>query len=59
LIPEEDFEKLMDAVTIACIGPITAETAQSMGFRVHVIAETYTIPGLTDALIQYYRDIRR
>jgi uroporphyrinogen III methyltransferase/synthase len=54
LIPEEDFENLFDPVTIACIGPITAETAQSLGFQAHVIAESYTIRGLTDAVIHYY-----
>jgi uroporphyrinogen III methyltransferase/synthase len=59
LIPEEDFENLVDAVTIACIGPITAETAQSLGFRVHVMAESYTIPGLTEAVIRYYSALRQ
>jgi uroporphyrinogen III methyltransferase/synthase len=54
MIPEENFEKLIDPVTIACIGPITAETAQSLGFRVDVIAESYTIQGLTEAVIGYY-----
>jgi uroporphyrinogen III methyltransferase/synthase len=54
LIPEEDFGNLIGPVTIACIGPITAETAQSIGFQVHVLAESYTIPGLADAIIGYY-----
>jgi len=55
LIPESDFERLLDAVKIACIGPITADTAKELGFEVDVIAETYTIPGLVDALITYYQ----
>jgi uroporphyrinogen III methyltransferase/synthase len=54
MIPEEDFKRLIESVTIACIGPITAETAQSLGFKVDIMAETYTIPGLTDAVIGYY-----
>jgi uroporphyrinogen III methyltransferase/synthase len=54
LIPQEDFNGLMQDVTIACIGPITADTARSLGFQVQVIAETYTIPGLSDAVVRYY-----
>lgn len=39
---------------VACIGPITAETAQEKGFEVDVIAEDYTIEGLTSSLIAHY-----
>lgn len=35
---------------VACIGPITAETARAAGMRVDVIADTFTADGLTDAL---------
>jgi len=55
LIPESDFPKLLEAVKIACIGPITADTAREQGFDVDVMAETYTIPGLVEALIDYYQ----
>ena len=36
---------------VACIGPITADTARRAGLRVDVIAEVHTIDGLVDALI--------
>lgn len=39
---------------VACIGPITAGTAQEKGFQVDVIAEDYTIEGLTSILIAHY-----
>ena len=42
-------------LTIACIGPITAQTAQELGLRVDVIAEEYTIQGLVNALASFYR----
>lgn len=54
LIPEKKFEKLMAPVTIACIGPITAKTARNLGFQVHVVAEPYTIDGLTEAVVRHY-----
>jgi uroporphyrinogen III methyltransferase / synthase len=36
--------------TIACIGPITAETAEAAGLHVDVVADVYTTEGLLDAL---------
>ena len=35
---------------VAVIGPITAETARSMGIPVHAMAEEYTVPGLVRAI---------
>ena len=35
---------------IACIGPKTAQVAQDAGFRVDILAETYTIEGLVAAI---------
>lgn len=35
---------------IAVIGPITAETAQALGFPVHAVASEYTVPGLVRAI---------
>jgi uroporphyrinogen-III synthase len=42
----------LDQVRIACIGPITAETARTNGLTVHVVASEYTVEGLVDALIE-------
>jgi uroporphyrinogen III methyltransferase/synthase len=56
LIPEAAFEQLMATVTVACIGPVTADTARGLGFKVHLVADTYTIPGLVNALIAYYEN---
>jgi len=38
--------------TVACIGPITADTARRAGLRVDVIADVHTIDGLVDALVE-------
>jgi uroporphyrinogen III methyltransferase/synthase len=37
---------------VACIGPITAETAARLGVRVDVVAKEHTIRGLVQALIE-------
>ncbi|MGZ0052688.1 uroporphyrinogen-III synthase [Brevibacillus gelatini] len=40
----------LDQVRIACIGPITAETARKNGLAVDVVASEYTVDGLLEAL---------
>lgn len=44
----------LQGVKFAAIGPITAETAKNLGFTPHIIAETYTIPGLIEAICRVY-----
>jgi uroporphyrinogen III methyltransferase/synthase len=43
---------LADRVRIACIGPITAQTARDLGLRVDIIAQEYTTRGLVDAIVR-------
>ncbi|MDD2390627.1 MAG: uroporphyrinogen-III C-methyltransferase [Desulfobacterales bacterium] len=53
-LPAEKQQALMKDVAVACIGPITADTAKHAGFNVDIIAESFTIPGLCDAIETYY-----
>jgi uroporphyrinogen-III synthase len=39
---------------MACIGPITADTAKSLGFKTDLVADEFTIEGLTTAISRYY-----
>ncbi|MBA2286444.1 MAG: uroporphyrinogen-III synthase [Ktedonobacteraceae bacterium] len=45
---------LLRDVRIACIGPITSQTARELGLDVHIEAREFTIDGLVAAIIQYY-----
>ncbi len=54
LLSEEVFSKLSAECTIACIGPITADTAASYGLKPDIVAEEYTIEGLTRAMVEYF-----
>jgi len=56
LLPPDPLETMLQGVSIASIGPITADTARDLGFKVDIIAESYTIPGLCEAIQQYYLD---
>ncbi|HRR42470.1 MAG TPA: uroporphyrinogen-III synthase, partial [Syntrophales bacterium] len=42
-------------VKIACIGPVTEKAAVRAGLKVDILQETYTIPGLVQSLIEYYK----
>ncbi len=38
---------------IACIGPVTSQTARELGLTVHIEASEYTIDGLIEAIVSY------
>jgi uroporphyrinogen III methyltransferase / synthase len=57
LLPPGQSKNLLQEVTIACIGPITADTARQLGLTVHVAAETFTIDGLCRAIVQFYNRV--
>jgi uroporphyrinogen III methyltransferase/synthase len=54
LLPPERFESLIEGVCVATIGPITADTARELGFKVDITAQDYTIDGLCEAIVEYY-----
>lgn len=45
---------LLEGITVACIGPITADTARDLGVKVDVVAGEYTIEGLVKSIQDYY-----
>jgi uroporphyrinogen III methyltransferase/synthase len=47
-----DTNALKNAV-IACIGPITARTAEELGLTPDVVAKEYTVPGLVSGLKEH------
>jgi len=49
----DDLGELLDGVTVACIGPVTAKTARDMGIQVHVIASEYTVEGMVTSILEY------
>ncbi len=52
LLPPSGIQDLLDGVMLASIGPITTETAEALGLRISVTAETFTIDGLCAAIVQ-------
>ncbi|WP_457574133.1 uroporphyrinogen-III C-methyltransferase [Desulfolithobacter sp.] len=53
---EKELHRLMDGVTIAAIGPITARTVTDAGLKVDIQPERYTISDMVQAIVNYYRE---
>ncbi|MGI8649076.1 MAG: uroporphyrinogen-III C-methyltransferase [Rubrobacter sp.] len=45
---------LLRGAKVACIGPITADTAKKHGLTIHIEADEYTIPGLVKAVEELF-----
>lgn len=54
LFAPADLAALMMGVAVACIGPVTAQTAIQLGLVVRVVPDEYTIPALARAIVRYY-----
>ncbi|CAI4032240.1 Uroporphyrinogen-III methyltransferase [Nitrospira tepida] len=50
----EEMVRLTQGVPVACIGPITADTARELGLSVTIQAGENTIPALAEAIVEYY-----
>jgi uroporphyrinogen III methyltransferase/synthase len=48
---------LVARVVIACIGPITARTAEAYGLTVTVMPATNTVPALTEAIVRHFKHV--
>lgn len=54
LLAEENIVKVIEGAVVASIGPVTAETALSFGIKTDIMPKKYTIPGLVEAILEYF-----
>jgi uroporphyrinogen III methyltransferase/synthase len=54
ILGQKEYKKLIEGVKIACIGPVTAKTAEEYGLKTDIMPREYTIPALVDALVDYF-----
>jgi uroporphyrinogen III methyltransferase/synthase len=47
---------LLAGVVVACIGPITAHTAEEYGVAVTVMPDENTVPALAEAIVRHFKD---
>ena len=55
IIGPDNVSKLLDGVMVASIGPITSTRARELGLKVDVEAAEYTIDGLIQAILEFYK----
>ena len=55
---QEELHRLLDGVTIAAIGPVTAATLAEHGLRVDIQPSRYTIADMARAIVAHYRKQR-
>ncbi|HXF92270.1 MAG TPA: uroporphyrinogen-III C-methyltransferase [Nitrospiraceae bacterium] len=53
-----EMKKATEGAVVACIGPITAETARELGFAVNIVAGENTVPALAQAIVRHFADER-
>lgn len=53
---QEQTADLLRHTAVAAIGPVTAETAATLGIGVSIQPATYTIPALVDAIARYFAE---
>lgn len=51
-----DFDSVKGKIKAATIGPVTTQTAREHGLEIACEAREYTIPGLVDAIMNYYAE---
>jgi len=51
----ETWRNVLAGALVACIGPITAQTACEFGLQPDIIAAEYTVEGLLDAIVRHYQ----
>jgi len=54
-VGEDFFSSLTKPPAVACIGPVTADTAVELGLPVDIMATKYTIDGLIEAILDYVK----
>ena len=50
-----DDYKLPESIKIACIGPVTVTAAKKLGLRIDIVQETYTVPGMVEAMKEAFK----
>lgn len=55
LIGQEQAADLLNTVAVATIGPVTARAAIELGITSPIVADTYTVEGLVQKLVEHFR----
>jgi uroporphyrinogen III methyltransferase/synthase len=54
MFPDDDLPSLLDRAAVACIGPITGQTAREHGLEVDIMPAEYTVEALAAKIVEYF-----
>jgi uroporphyrinogen III methyltransferase/synthase len=57
VVGDHELQRSLRGVKIACIGPVTADAVTELGLRAEVVAESYTIGALVEAIVNEVRTL--
>ncbi len=55
MLGQKEYKSLLNGVAVACIGPVTAKTAEEYGMKIDVMPKEYTIPALVEAMVGFFK----
>jgi uroporphyrinogen III methyltransferase/synthase len=55
VFPKKGIRQYKNKFKVASIGPVTSQTAKDYGLKVDIEAKEYTLDGLAEAIVKYYR----
>lgn len=59
ILGQKEYKKVLTGAVIACIGPVTAKTAEEYGIKTDIMPKDYTIPALVEAMVEYFKNEQR
>lgn len=57
ILGENRLLRLLEGVTVAAIGPVTAKTCRELGLEVHIEPEKYTLETMTAEIVKYFTSV--
>ncbi len=54
---KKNLQQWMSGINVACIGPITAKTAENKNFSVEIVPAEYTIEAFTDSIVEFFQKL--
>ncbi|HXY61460.1 MAG TPA: uroporphyrinogen-III C-methyltransferase [Nitrospirota bacterium] len=55
ILGKKEYKALLNGVAVACIGPVTAKTAEEYDLKTTIMPKDYTIPALVNELADFFK----
>ncbi|HEX9020818.1 MAG TPA: uroporphyrinogen-III C-methyltransferase [Nitrospirota bacterium] len=55
ILGQKEYKSFLEGAAVACIGPVTAKTAEEYGMKVDIMPKEYTIPAFVEAMVEFFK----